>query len=59
MMMLLRHGAKVSSRDSHGMTPLGIAAEYGNTEDLDILIQHGKTLKYCVMLQGVKFLYVK
>uniref|UniRef100_A0A3Q1EVI4 Ankyrin repeat and SOCS box containing 15b n=1 Tax=Acanthochromis polyacanthus TaxID=80966 RepID=A0A3Q1EVI4_9TELE len=41
LMMLLRHGAKVTSRDGHGVTPLGIAAEHGNTEALDILIQHG------------------
>lgn len=42
-MLLLRHGAKVTSRDGHGVTPLGIAAEYGKAEALDILIQHGKT----------------
>nr|XP_046234950.1 ankyrin repeat and SOCS box protein 15b isoform X1 [Scatophagus argus] len=41
VMLLLRHGAKVTSRDGHGVTPLGIAAEYGNTEALEILIQHG------------------
>lgn len=41
IMLLLRHGAKVSARNAHGVTPLGIAAEYGNTEALDILIQHG------------------
>lgn len=46
LMLLLRHGAKVTSRDGHGVTPLGTGAEYGNTEALDILIQHGKTLKY-------------
>lgn len=50
LMLLLRHGAKVTARDGHGVTPLGIAAEYGNTEALEILIQHGKTLRYCVML---------
>lgn len=44
LMLLLRHGAKVTARDGHGATPLGIAAEHGNTEALDILIQHGKTL---------------
>jgi len=27
------------------VTPLGVAAEYGHTEALDILIQHGITLK--------------
>ncbi|XP_044041428.1 ankyrin repeat and SOCS box protein 15b isoform X2 [Siniperca chuatsi] len=41
LMLLLRHGAKVTARDGHGVTPLGIAAEYGNTEVLDILIRHG------------------
>ncbi|CAN9508225.1 unnamed protein product [Ophioblennius macclurei] len=41
LMLLLRHGAKVTARDGHGVTPLGIAAEYGKTEALDILIQHG------------------
>ncbi|CAJ1054928.1 ankyrin repeat and SOCS box protein 15b isoform X1 [Xyrichtys novacula] len=41
LMLLLRHGAKVTARDGHGVTPLGIAAEYGNTEALEILIQHG------------------
>ncbi|XP_070709857.1 ankyrin repeat and SOCS box protein 15b isoform X2 [Pempheris klunzingeri] len=39
--LLLRHGAQVTTRGSHGVTPLGVAAQYGNTEDLDILIQHG------------------
>ncbi|KAM3587855.1 uncharacterized protein V6R79_015368 [Siganus canaliculatus] len=41
LMLLLRHGAKVTSRDGHGVTPLGIAAEHGNTEVLNILILHG------------------
>uniref|UniRef100_A0AAX7UVU9 SOCS box domain-containing protein n=1 Tax=Astatotilapia calliptera TaxID=8154 RepID=A0AAX7UVU9_ASTCA len=41
MMLLLRHGAKITSRDGHGVTPLGIAAEHGNSEVLDILIHHG------------------
>uniref|UniRef100_A0A8C6SDE5 Ankyrin repeat and SOCS box containing 15b n=1 Tax=Neogobius melanostomus TaxID=47308 RepID=A0A8C6SDE5_9GOBI len=41
LMLLLRHGAKVTSRDGHGVTPLGTAAEHGNTEVLEILIQHG------------------
>lgn len=44
-MLLLRHGAKVTAQDGHGVTPLGIAAEHGNTEALEILIQHGNTLK--------------
>lgn len=49
--LLLRHGAKVTSTDGHGVTPLGIAAEYGNAEALEILIQHGETqiLKPCIM----------
>ncbi|KAM6961524.1 ankyrin repeat and SOCS box protein 15b [Tautogolabrus adspersus] len=41
LMLLLRHGAKVTARDSQGVTPLGIAAEYGNAEALEILIHHG------------------
>ncbi|CAG5927609.1 unnamed protein product [Menidia menidia] len=41
LMLLLRHGAKVTVRDGHGVTPLGIAAEYGHAEALDILIQNG------------------
>ncbi|XP_072311016.1 ankyrin repeat and SOCS box protein 15b [Eucyclogobius newberryi] len=41
MMLLLRHGAKVTTRNGHGVTPLGIAAEHGNTEVLEILLQHG------------------
>ncbi|XP_008301161.1 ankyrin repeat and SOCS box protein 15b [Stegastes partitus] len=41
LMLLLRHGAKVTARDGHGVTPLGIAADHGNTEALDILVQHG------------------
>lgn len=40
--LLLRHGAKVTSMDGHGVTPMGIAAEYGNAEALEILIQHGE-----------------
>lgn len=47
--LLLRHGAKVTSMDVHGLTPLGIAAEYGNADALEILIQHGdKHLIYCL-----------
>lgn len=45
-MLLLRHGAKVTARDGHGVTPLGIAAENGNAEALEILIQHGKAIKH-------------
>ncbi|XP_047430898.1 ankyrin repeat and SOCS box protein 15b isoform X2 [Mugil cephalus] len=41
LMLLLRHGAKVTARDGHGVTPLGVAAEHGHAEALDALIQHG------------------
>ncbi|KAI2665588.1 Ankyrin repeat and SOCS box protein 15 [Labeo rohita] len=41
MMLLLRHGGKAMGRDGHGVTPLGIAAEYGHPEILAILIEHG------------------
>lgn len=43
LMLLLRHGGKVTGRDCHGVTPLGIAAEYGQPEILAILIEHGKS----------------
>ncbi|XP_038154255.1 ankyrin repeat and SOCS box protein 15b [Cyprinodon tularosa] len=39
--LLLRYGAKVSVRDSHGVSAMGIAAEHGKTEALEILIKHG------------------
>uniref|UniRef100_A0A4W4GWC7 Ankyrin repeat and SOCS box containing 15b n=1 Tax=Electrophorus electricus TaxID=8005 RepID=A0A4W4GWC7_ELEEL len=40
-MLLLRHGGKVEARDVHGVTPLGIAAEFGHADVLEILIEHG------------------
>lgn len=43
LMLLLRQGGKVMGRDGHGVTPLGIAAEYGHPEILSILIQNGKS----------------
>lgn len=58
-MLLLRHGAKITSRDSHGVTPLGIAAEHGNTEALDILIQHGKHQRCLVLYDPVTILISK
>lgn len=42
LMMLLRHGGKVNGRDGHGVTPLGVAAEYAHPEILRILITNGK-----------------
>lgn len=39
LMLLLRYGGTVRGRDLHGVTPLGIAAEYGHPKILDILIQ--------------------
>lgn len=42
LMLLLRHGGKVTARDGHGVTPLGVAAEFGHPDILEILIQNGK-----------------
>lgn len=42
LMHLLQHGAKANSRDGHGVTPLAMAAEHGNTEAMDVLLQHGE-----------------
>ncbi len=44
MMLLLRQGGRVTGTDGHGVMPLGIAAEYGHPEVLDILIQHGEPI---------------
>ncbi|XP_042154003.1 ankyrin repeat and SOCS box protein 15 [Oncorhynchus tshawytscha] len=41
LVLLLRHGAKVTAVDGHNVTPLGIAAEYAHVEVLDILIKNG------------------
>lgn len=41
LVLLLRHGAKVTAVDGHNVTPLGIAAEYAHAEVLDILIKNG------------------
>uniref|UniRef100_A0A8C9WLM4 Ankyrin repeat and SOCS box containing 15 n=1 Tax=Scleropages formosus TaxID=113540 RepID=A0A8C9WLM4_SCLFO len=42
MMLLLRNGGRVTERDGHGVTPLGVAAENAHAEVLEILIYHGK-----------------
>ncbi|XP_016303921.1 ankyrin repeat and SOCS box protein 15 isoform X2 [Sinocyclocheilus anshuiensis] len=39
--LLLQHGGNVSETNEHGVTPMGIAAEYGQAEALDILIHYG------------------
>lgn len=40
--LLLQHRGQVSETDQHGVTPMGIAAEYARAEVLDILIHNGK-----------------
>lgn len=40
--LLLIHGGKISETDQHGVTPIAVAAEYGQTEALEILIQNGQ-----------------
>ncbi|XP_067293079.1 ankyrin repeat and SOCS box protein 15 isoform X3 [Pseudorasbora parva] len=39
--LLLQHGGNVLETDQHGVTPMGIAAEYSQAEALDILIHYG------------------
>uniref|UniRef100_A0A8C2DVQ3 Ankyrin repeat and SOCS box containing 15a n=1 Tax=Cyprinus carpio TaxID=7962 RepID=A0A8C2DVQ3_CYPCA len=39
--LLLQNGGNVLETDEHGVTPMGIAAEYGQAEALDILIHYG------------------
>lgn len=41
MELLLQNGGQVAKTDQHGVTPLGIAAEYSHPEVLELLIKHG------------------
>lgn len=45
MELLLQKGGRVSETDQHGVTPLGIAAEYSHPDVLELLIKHGKLEK--------------
>lgn len=44
--LLVQHGGQISETDQHGVTPIGIAAEYAHAEVLDILIHNGKNPKH-------------
>lgn len=50
--LLLQHGGQVSETDQHGVTPMGIAAEYAQAEVLDILIHNGT---YHIIKKKVSF----
>lgn len=50
MQLLLEHGGQVTETDQHGVTPLGIAAEYAHSGVLDILIRNGLSSLICVYL---------
>lgn len=39
--LLIKNGANVSLRDGFGVTPLGVAAEFGQCEALEQLIHKG------------------
>jgi hypothetical protein len=43
--MLLRYGADINARGSHGMTPLHYAARQGSTEVAEFLIKRGADLE--------------
>lgn len=45
MELLLQQGGQVAQTDQHGVTPLGIAAEYGHAEVLELLLEHGEQHK--------------
>lgn len=53
-MLLLRAGASVSQKDRHGVTPLGVAAQHGQLETLDMLICYGKVIMYRPVHQNAK-----
>lgn len=42
MELLLQRGGQVAETDQHGVTPLGIAAEYSHARVLELLIRHGE-----------------
>lgn len=42
MELLLQQGGQVAQTDQHGVTPLGITAEYGHAEVLELLLEHGE-----------------
>lgn len=42
--LLLQNGGQVSETDQYGVTLLGIAAEYGHSEVLELLIKHGESI---------------
>uniref|UniRef100_A0A673B7M6 Ankyrin repeat and SOCS box containing 15a n=1 Tax=Sphaeramia orbicularis TaxID=375764 RepID=A0A673B7M6_9TELE len=44
MELLLNRGGQVAETDQHGVTPLGIAAEYSHPEVLELLIKHDSVL---------------
>lgn len=44
MKLLLRNGGQVTVTDQHGVTPLGIAAEYNHPEVLELLIKYGEQM---------------
>ncbi len=51
MELLLQNGGHVLETDQHGVTPLGIAAEYSHPEVMELLVKHGES-KMPHMLDG-------
>lgn len=45
--LLLRHGGSVHLRDGFGVTPLGVAAEFGHCDVLEHLIHKGTRRGTC------------
>lgn len=50
MELLLQSGGQVSETDWHGVTPLGIAAEYSHPEVLELLIKYGENIPHCLQM---------
>ena len=44
-MLLLRNGGQITQKSGHGVIPLGIAAENGHADVMDIIIKEGEPLK--------------
>lgn len=56
MMLLIRNGANIMQTNGHGVSPLGVAAEYGHAEVLEILIHKGNHLITRLILRCLPFM---
>ncbi|KAG8142839.1 hypothetical protein E2320_006028 [Naja naja] len=46
--LLVKNGGNIQQKDGYGVTPLGVAAEYGHCDVLEYLIHKGVALKFLI-----------